>query len=406
MELTRRTLMAGGALLGAGRLSAATGGAPDWARLPALFGLKKGLLYMNAANIAPAPVSVVREYLRQAEDFHANPSFPNREVYKTLAETVRGAVARYVKADAEEIAILRNTSEANNVVAHGVRLKAGDEVLITAHNHPSNSDSWKLRAEQAGAAVVTAAVPVNARTPGEMFDSVAKHVTAKTRVIAVSHFTNITGLLYPVRELAELAAKHGAWMHVDGAQSFGWMNLNLHALGVDSFSGSMHKWPMGPVESGILYVRRERIEQVAPLIVSHGYWTDDGHGVRKFEIVGQRDDARLRGMEKTFEFLEGLGAAAIEARAREVATNLRAALGKVAGAEVRGSGEASVSGPVIKVNFPGKDLKALDARLWERHKLAGAMTPRGDVSGLRLSPHIYNTADDIEGVVAALRDSA
>jgi selenocysteine lyase/cysteine desulfurase len=121
-------------------------------------------------------------------------------------------------------------------------------------------------------------------------------------------------------------------------------------------------------------------------------------------VLGQRDDPRLKGMEKTFDFLEGLGAAAIETRTREIAARLRAALDNVPGAQVRGSGDASVSGPVIKVNFPGKDLQKLYDRMWERHKLAVAVTPSGDVSGIRFSPHVYNTAAEIDAVTGALRE--
>jgi selenocysteine lyase/cysteine desulfurase len=401
MEMTRRSLL-GGAVA-----AAAAKAGTSWDVLRREFPLEKDLLYMNAANIAPAPVAVWREYQRQLASFQANPAFQNREQYKTLSETVRGRIARYVKAAAEEIAVVRNTSEGSNLIAQGVRLKAGDEVLITAHNHPSNSDSWKLRAQQAGASVVTAPVPGSARAAGELLDSIAQRVTARTRVIAVSHFTNINGLMYPVRELAELAHQRGAWFHVDGAQTFGWLNLDLHALGMDSFTGSMHKWPMGPIESGMLYVRRERLEEASPAIVSHDYWSDDPKGIRKFELLGQRDDARLKGMEKAFDFLEGLGAVAIDARAREIARKLRVAVARVPGAEVRGSGEESVSGPVMKVNFPGKNLKAVYDRAWERHRLACALTASGeDVSGIRLSPHVYNTEGDVERVAEALRDAA
>jgi selenocysteine lyase/cysteine desulfurase len=192
---------------------------------------------------------------------------------------------------------------------------------------------------------------------------------------------------------------------VDGAQSFGWVNLNLHALGMDSFSGSMHKWPMGPLESGILFVKRERLEEVSPAILSHDYWADNPKGIRRFELLGQRDDPRLKGMEKTFDFLEGLGAAAIEARTREIAMKLRGALDKVTGAEVRGSGEREVSGPVIMVNFHGKDLKKLYDTLWDRYKMAVALTQGGDARGIRFSPHVYNTAADIDKVTGALRET-
>ena len=400
MDLTRRTFLGGAAL--APRIRA---GAPNWNSLRTEFPLQKDLLYMNAANIAPAPTVVWREYQRQLADFQANPAFQNREQYKTLAETVRSRIARYVRASPEEIAIMRNTSEGSNLIAQGVRLKAGDEVLITSHNHPSNAESWKLRTRQAGASVITAQSPVGAKTPGELLDSIAQHITSNTRVIAVSHVTNVTGLLYPIHDLAQLAQQRGAWFHVDGAQSFGWMNLDLHSLGMDSFTGSMHKWPMGPIESGVLYVRRERADEVSPAILSHDYWADDPKGIRRFEMLGQRDDARLKGMEKTFDFLETLGASVIETRTREIATKLRTALARVPGAELRGSGGDSVSGPVIKVNFPARNLQTLYDRLWDRYKLAVALTPAGDVSGIRFSPHIYNTEADIDAVAAALRET-
>jgi selenocysteine lyase/cysteine desulfurase len=161
---------------------------------------------------------------------------------------------------------------------------------------------------------------------------------------------------------------------------------------------------MGPLESGMLFVRQDRLDQVAPAILSHGYWADDPKGIRKFEVLGQRDDPRLKGMEKTFDFLDALGPAAIETRTREIAKKLRRALSNLPGAEIRGSGDESVSGPVIKVNFPGKDLKHLYDSLWERHKLAVALTTGGDVSGIRFSPHIYNTPAEIDRIGVAIRE--
>jgi len=309
-----------------------------------------------------------------------------------------------VHAQPDEIAITRNTSEGNNLIAQGVRLKVGDEVLITSHNHPSNTASWKLRAAQSGARVVTAAVPIHARGADELLDSIARLVTPRTRVIAISHFTNTTGLLYPVRELGAVARKAGAWLHADGAQTFGWVNLDLPALGMDSFTGSMHKWPMGPLESGILYVKKDRLEEVSPAILSVDYWSDRPAGARKFEMLGQRDDPRLRAMEKTLEFLERLGAAAIEARTLEIASKLRNARRALPDAELRGAGAPSISGPVIKVNFRGRDLPALYARLWDRHKLSIAKTDSGDQCGLRFSTDAETTESEIEAVVAALRE--
>lgn len=403
MPLTRRSVLTHSILLGAASPARAAS-APDWSAVRKQFPLRRDIIYMNAANIAPAPDSVWREYQRQLMDFQSNPTFQNREQYKTLAETVRTRLARYVHAQPDEIAITRNTSESNNAIAQGIRLKPGDEVLITSHNHPSNSASWKLRAQQSGATVVTAPTPVQAKTPTEIIDSLAPKVTSRTRVIAVSHLTNTTGLLYPIRELAALAHKQGAWFHVDGAQTFGWMNLDLGALGMDSFSGSMHKWPMGPLENGILYIRKERLDEVSPAILSVDYWSDSPTAARKFETLGQRDDPRLKAMDKALDFLESLGAPAIEARALEIAAKLRTGLRALRNVELRGSGESSVSGPVVKANIQVQDLGRVYSRLWDQNRIAIAKTDAGDSSGLRFSPHIYNTTAEVDVVLSALKN--
>jgi selenocysteine lyase/cysteine desulfurase len=384
-------------------MAPAAAAADEWSSLRGQFLLAKELLYFNAANIAPCASAVLEAHARQLQDFQGNPAYQNRVQYKELSERVRARVARYLHAPVEGLALTRNTSESNNLIAQGVKLKAGDEVLITSHNHPSNMASWQLRAAQCGARVVTAETPMGARTPGEIVDSMARLATPRTRVIAVSHFTNTTGLLYPVKALGELAHRGGGWLHVDGAQSFGWMQLNLAELGVDSYTGSFHKWPMGPLESGLLYVNPARLEEISPAILSVDYWSDKPGGARKFEMLGQRDDAKLAGLEKAMEFLEGLGAARVEARALALATRLREKAGALAHLELRGSGAAAVSGPVVKIHVKGREVGAVYDRLWNRHQVACSKTDSGPMSGLRFSPHVYNSEGEVDALVDALR---
>lgn len=360
--------------------------------------LGAGMIYMNAANIAPCLIAAAEAQAAMLTDFQKNPAFQNREKYKALAEKARARLAALVGADPEEIALLRNTSEGNNLIAQGVALKPGDEVLLTTHNHPSNTESWRLRARLAGAEIKTADVPILARTPDEVFSSVERHVTARTRVVAISHLTNTTGLLYPAAGLARMARQRGIWLHVDGAQTFGWMRLKLNEMGVDSYTGSFHKWPMGPLESGMLYVRRDRIEQIHPSILSVDYWSDSPRGARKFEMLGQRADPTLAGILATLETHERIGPAEIERRTLEVAGKLRSALAAKPRLEVRSSGEPAVCGPVIKVMPRGRELKPLYDDLWNRRRVAIAMTESGEASGLRFSPHLYNTAAEVDEV--------
>lgn len=365
--------------------------------------LAPGLIYMNAANIAPCLVQAAEAQKAMMADFHANPSFQNRERYKQLSEEVRGRLAALVGAEPGEIAILRNTSEGNNVIAQGVALKPGDEVLITEHNHPSNSESWLLRAKLAGAEVKTVPVPILARTSAEVFETVVGGVTAKTKVIALSHLTNTTGLLYPVAELAQFARQRGIWFHVDGAQTFGWMRLKLHELGADSYTGSFHKWPMGPLEAGMLYIRGDRLAQVHPAILSVDYWSDAPEGARKFERLGQRADPILAGLVETVRFHESAGTAEIERRTLAIAGRLRKALASLPNVELRSSGRPGVCGPVIKALPKGRDLRAVYEELWKRHRLAIALTADGQASGLRFSPHLYNTEAEVDAVAGMLK---
>lgn len=368
--------------------------------------LERGLLYCNAANICPATRPVLDRQAELLRDFEANPSFQNRAKYDSLRTRLRGRIANLIHArQPEEITLTRNTSESNNLIVHGLDLKAGDEVIVTAHNHPSNLNSWQVRASREGFTVKVLPVPVPAVSVDAVVDAFRKALTPKTRVVAVSHLTNTAGLLFPARELADLVHRHStnARFHLDGAQSFGALNVNLAEIGCDSYSSSTHKWMMGPLEAGILYVRGERHSQVWPSIVSAG-WNDNLRGGTRLEMLGQRDDPRLVAMEPAVDFLDFLGMPQVEARVRYLAKSLNEKFRAVPGLKVKTNLEPALSGGVIKVQAGSTSPKAQDEKLWSRHRIAIAATESGDAAGLRFSPHIYNTLDEIDAMVAAVRE--
>src|SRR5207248_8008155 len=141
-------------------------------------------------------------------DFQANPSFQNRDKYRTLREAVRTKLARLLGVSADEVAITRNTSEGTNLIVRGIDLKPGDEVVITDHNHPSNNDSWKLRARREALVVKSVPVRVPARSAEELVAGLEKAITPRTRVIAITHLTSTTGIRFPIKPVAELARQH------------------------------------------------------------------------------------------------------------------------------------------------------------------------------------------------------
>ncbi|MBK5290445.1 MAG: aminotransferase class V-fold PLP-dependent enzyme [Acidobacteriia bacterium] len=374
-----------------------------WKVVKNQFPLEDGLLYLNAANVCPASRAVMDRHLEYLRDFHANPSFQNRDKYEPLAERVRAKIAAMLRVTPDEIALTRNTSEASNTIVKGLDLKAGDEILITDHNHPSNNDSWKVRASRDGLVVKSLPVAVLAKSSQQLLDAFASAITPRTRVIAVTHVTSTTGIQYPAREIAALARQKGIWMHLDGAQTWGALDVNLHEIGCDSYAGSMHKWAMGPLEAGILFVKSEKMDRVWPSIVTAG-WSGKLVGARKLEVYGQRDNPRLVAVEAAIDFLNMIGMNHVEARMRALTTYAKQQLREMPAVNLKTNLEPELSGGVIKFDLPKLAPRAAYDTLWKRHRVAIAVTDTGDAKGLRFSPHVYNTMEEMQRAVAAVRE--
>jgi selenocysteine lyase/cysteine desulfurase len=394
------------AVQAAGPARALEGGKSEeafWHLVKRQFPLEGGLIYLNAANVCPASRPVLDRYVALLRDFQANPSFQNRDKYHALRESVRSKVAALLGAATNEVAITRNTSEGTNLIARGIPLKPGDEVVTTDHNHPSNQESWMLRARRESLVVKSVPVRVPARSADDLIAGIEKAITPRTRVIAITHLTSTTGIRYPITPIAELARKRDIFLHVDGAQTFGASVVNVKDLGCDSYSASAHKWPMGPLEAGILFVRSERIGQLWPSIVSAG-WSNAIDGARRFEAVGQQDDPRVAALEAAVDLLDLIGMREAEDRIRSLASRAKVALAAMANVELKTNLEPDLSGGVVKFRLKDFPTRQAYDLLWKRHRLAIAMTPGGDSEGLRFSPHIYNTFEEIDRAVVAVRD--
>ena len=372
---------------------------PYWELVRAQFSFTEERVPMNAANLCPSPRSVAARVEDLTRDIDRDCSFNNRAKFRALTEASRAAVAAQLSVDPDEIAIVRNTSEANNTINNGVPLGAGDEVVLWDQNHPTNNVAWDVRAARFGIKVKRVSVPRRPASTQELIDPFVAALTDRTRVLALTHVSNVSGIRLPVRELVAAARPRGIHVHLDGAQSWGALDVDLRELGCDSYTASAHKWFMGPKEAGLLYVRESRIAEIWPNIVAPG-WGDDADpdvkGARKFESLGQRDDACLAAVGTTAAFHTALGAAETEARVSELATALKEGLAEL-GMTLVTPMEPALSGGVCIIEAPGDRGTAL-RRLYEEHGIAGAGT-----GGLRLCPHVYNTMDHVARAVEGVK---
>ena len=373
---------------------------PYWELVRAQFAFREERVPMNAANLCPSPRSVAARVEELTRDIDRDCSFNNRAKFRDLTEASRAAVAAQLGVDPDEIALVRNTSEANNTVNNGVPLRAGDEVVIWDQNHPTNNVAWEVRAARFGIVVKRVSVPPRPTSVEALVDPFAAALTDRTRVLSLTHVSNVSGIRLPVRELCDVAHRRGVHVHVDGAQSWGALDVDLRELGCDSYAASAHKWFMGPKEAGLLYVREDRIDDIWPNIVAPGWGNDaepDVRGARKFESLGQRDDACLAAVATAAAFHEAIGAAEVEARVSALATVLKEGMAEL-GMTLVTPMDPGLSGGVCIMEAPGDRGAALDG-LYEAHGIAGAGT-----GGLRLCPHVYNTMAHAERAVEGIRE--
>jgi selenocysteine lyase/cysteine desulfurase len=372
-----------------------------WDQVRAQFTFFEGAVPMNAANLCPAFRAVTDAVTNLTEDIDLDCSFNNRAKFGVLLEQARALVAAQLNVSSDEVALVRNTSEANNIINNGLALEPGDEVLLWEQNHPTNNVAWEVRAARFGTRIRKVTTPVAPADPQQLVDAFVREMTPNTRVLAITHVSNVSGVRLPVAELVAAAHSRGIYVHVDGAQTWGAMALDLQQLGVDSFTASAHKWYMGPKEVGLLYVREDNIPRIWPSVIAPGWGDDieaDPVGARKFESLGQRDDAALAALALTAQLHDQIGPARIEARVAELSSALKQGV-LDAGLTLVTPADPQLSHGVCITQVPGNARGSLANRLYTEYGIAGAAT-----GGLRLCPTIYNTHGHVERAVTALRE--
>jgi selenocysteine lyase/cysteine desulfurase len=371
-----------------------------WKSVRAQFVMPPDLGVLNAANLCPASRPVLEALRRETDSVDRDPSAQNRARLSGEKENTRKALAAFLRVTPEEIVITRNTSEANNMVSSGVELKAGDEVILFQDNHPSNLTAWNEKAKRFGYTVIT--IPQKNPHPGMEYyiDAYTKAITPRTKLISFTHLSSSVGDLFPAKELCQLARERGILSLVDGAQSFGLLDVNLTDISPDFYTGSAHKWPCGARECGVLYINSRAHKQIWPSIYS-AYPGAVGIS-RTFESFGQRDEATMIAFRNALEFQTKVGREAIEKRSRALTQQLIAGLSKLPEVKVWTSPNPALNAAVVSF-LPGSlNPPRLGQALYEKDKIGTAGRGMGDRGGLRASPHFYNTPEEIDRLVSAV----
>ena len=365
-----------------------------WAQLRKQFLIPADEIYLNNGTCGSSPAPVLRaifdaynttEKLKE----HDPEDYP---IWGYAAwNEFRDPLAEFVGCKRDEIALLRNATEANSYVANGIDMQAGDEVLMTDQEHPGGEQPWQLRAKRYGIVVKKITLPKPVKNANEVLNLFNDAITPKTRVMFFSHITTVTGVVVPAKELCGLARSKGILSAVDGAHVPGMMRFNLHDIGCDMYSSSPHKWLQAPKGSGFLYVRDEVIDRLWNTIATEG-WNEPQLRAERFQRIGSSNVPALWGLRASIQMAYAIGMERIEKRQRQLCDYILAEMMK-RGAESWTSPDPALRCAIATVNVPPIKRMDLENWLWKGYKIR---IRGGEPSKLRLSTPYYLSKADID----------
>jgi len=374
---------------------------PDayWADIRKKFLIPRDEVYLNNGTVGSSPAPVLQAVFDGYNTLEkmADVDPEDYPIWGYAAwNQFRDPLAAFVGCARDNLALVRNSTEANSYLANGIDMKPGDEVLMTDQEHPGGEHPWNLKAKRYGIVVKKVALPKPVHDANQVLTLFNDAITDRTRVIFFSHITTVTGVVLPAKELCALARTKGILSFVDGAHVTGMMRLNVTDLGCDAYSSSPHKWLQAPKGTGFLYIRDDVMDRIWNTIVTEG-WDEPKLKAERFQRIGSSNVPSLWGLKAAIEFASSIGIDKIESRHRELCDYILAEMMK-RGAESWTSPDPALRCAIATVNVPPIKKTELETWLWQKHKIR---IRGGDPSKLRLSTPYYLQRKDIDRYLAA-----
>jgi isopenicillin-N epimerase len=373
---------------------------PDryWAELRRQWLLAADRINLNCGSVGCTPLPVLRamiDHLMSAEAFR-EPAYPwfGYEENERIRE-LRDALALFLHCKRDELALVRNATEANNVVCNGLDLQAGDEVLLTDQEHPGGRCCWEQKAKRHGIALKFVALPRPPASVAAVVDRVVQGFTPRTRVVAFSHITTVTGLILPVREICAAARARGILSHVDGAHGIGQIPLNLHELGCDFYATSPHKWLMAPKGTGALFVREELQDRLW-VHTAAAEWQNYSLKAYRFSNLGTSNLSLIVGLRAALRFFEDIGPDRIYRRIHQLASRVRDDITARPQLRLANASHDAFFGGLVSFEPAQGDLKRVLAECESRH-----IRIVGGPDRIRVATHIFTQPTELQ----AFRDA-
>ncbi len=365
-----------------------------WGSVQRAFDIDRTLINLNNGGISPSPTHVVEQMIRDIRFVNALPVEHNWRVLEPRMEATRRELAALFGCGSDEMAIVRNASEALETMIFGVDLHRGDEVLITNQNYGRMITSWEQRERRDGIVLKQISFPVPLTSDADFVRRIEAAITPRTKVIELTHITNLTGQILPIRDVVRLARPRGIAVFVDGAHAFAHFPFERDDLECDYYGTSLHKWLHAPIGAGFLYVRKDRIPTLWSLFGSSAAQTGL---IKKYEEIGTHPQANFNAVSTAIAFHHTLGADRKIARLRWLRDRwANAVLGLGDRVRVLTPLGPDVGGAIALVSIDGLEPGALGGWLLSKHQIVTTPIVHPEFSGLRITPNIYTQPRELD----------
>ena len=372
-----------------------------WSHIQRAFDMDRTMINLNNGGISPTPTHVLQQMVRDLQFVNELPVEHNWRILEPRMESTRRELAKEFGCDAEEMAVTRNASESLETMILGLDLQRGDEVIITNQNYGRMITTWQQRVRRDGIVLKQVSFPVPLSDPQVLVRRIAEQMTPRTKAIELPHITNLTGQILPIRDIVRLARPRNVPVFVDGAHAFAHFPFTRDALDCDYYGTSLHKWLHAPIGAGFLYVRKDRIPGLWPLMAAE---EKDTANIRKYEQIGTHPQANFNAVSTALTFHRGIGVERKVARLRYLrdrwANALLQASPRVKVLTELGPDKA---GAIGFFGVDGLDPVQLGNHLMAKYRIVNTPIVHPEFSGIRITPSVYTTVDEIDAFVEAVR---
>lgn len=374
-----------------------------WMVIQQAYTVNSNLIILNNGGVSPSPRVVQEAVERYNKLSNEGPSYYMWRILDQGREPLRHKLAVLAGCSPDEIAVNRNATEALNTVIFGLDLKAGDEVIGTKQDYPNMINAWKQRAEREGIVYTQLNFKFPIENDEEIVSAYEKAITSKTKIIHITHVVNWIGQIMPVKKICVMAKKYNLEVIVDGAHSFGLLDFKIPELGCDYFGTSLHKFLSAPIGSGMLWIKKEKISKIWPLVCND---KPRGEDIRKFETLGTRSFPIEQGIGEAVNFQNAIGSKRKEERIRYLKNYWASKVMDIPKVKIHTSFKSEYSCAICGVSIDGMTPGELDSALFNTYKIHTVGIVWENVSCVRITPHVYTRLQDLDKLVMAIGEIA